>query len=56
MVQHRFVWSSESLKPKLSKVSPGAGVKRLFSKQALANFAKGLLKISLLGGVMIAIL
>ena len=56
MVQHRFVWSSESLKPKLSKVSLGAGMKRLFSKQALANFVKGLLKISLLGGVMVAIL
>src|SRR5580704_1730410 len=27
MVQHRLVWSGESLKPKLSKISPGAGAK-----------------------------
>lgn len=52
MVQHRLVWSMESLKPKLSKVSPGAGFKRLFSKQALANFAKGLIKLALIGTVM----
>jgi len=31
------VWSFDSLAPKLSKISPLAGVKRLFSKQALAN-------------------
>jgi flagellar biosynthetic protein FlhB len=41
MIQHRLVWSAESLKPKFSKVSPGAGFKRVFGKQALANFAKG---------------
>lgn len=56
MVQHRPVWSAEALKPKLSKLSPLAGAKRLFGKQAAANFAKGLLKIVLLGAVMLAIL
>ena len=56
IIQHRLVWSAESLKPKLSKISPGAGLKRLFSKQALANFAKGLAKLALLSAVMIAIL
>ena len=56
MVQHRLVWSMESLTPKLSKISPGAGFKRLFSKQALANFAKGLIKLGLLGAVMSALL
>ena len=28
MVQHRLVWSGESLKPKFSKLSPAAGAKR----------------------------
>lgn len=56
MVQHRPVWSAEALKPKLSKLSPLAGAKRLFGKQAAANFAKGLFKIVLLGAVMLAIL
>jgi flagellar biosynthetic protein FlhB len=56
MVQHRLVWSGESLKPKLSKVSPAAGVKRIFGKQAAANFAKGVFKLAALGAVMTAIL
>src|SRR2546423_13364473 len=45
VVQHRPVWSAESLKPKLSKISLAAGCKRLFSKLALANFIKGLVKL-----------
>jgi flagellar biosynthesis protein FlhB len=53
VIQHRFVWSAEQLKPKLSKISPAAGVKRLFSKVALANFAKGLVKLALIGAVTV---
>jgi flagellar biosynthesis protein FlhB len=56
MMQHRLVWSGESLKPKLSKISPGAGFKRIFGKQAAVNFAKGLFKLTALGAVMAAIL
>ncbi|WP_407151585.1 flagellar biosynthesis protein FlhB [Bradyrhizobium sp. ORS 86] len=56
MIQHRLVWSGENLKPKLSKISPGAGLKRLFGKQAVANFLKGLLKLVALGAVMVAVL
>jgi flagellar biosynthetic protein FlhB len=56
IVQHRLVWSGESLKPKLSKISPGAGFKRLFSKIALMNFIKGLIKLALVGAIMTVIL
>jgi flagellar biosynthetic protein FlhB len=56
MIQHRLVWSADSLKPKFSKISPMAGWKRLFSFQALANLAKGLVKIGVLGAVMVALL
>jgi flagellar biosynthesis protein FlhB len=56
LVQHRLVWSSESLIPKFSKLSPMAGAKRLFGKQAGANFLKGLFKMIALGAVMVAIL
>jgi flagellar biosynthetic protein FlhB len=56
MIQHRLVWSSESLTPKFSKVSPAAGLKRIFGKQAVANFAKGLFKLIALGAVMMAVL
>src|SRR5467141_2627244 len=56
MIQHRLVWSGEQLKPKFSKVSPGAGFKRVFGKQAVANFAKGIFKVVALGTVMLAVL
>ncbi len=56
VIQHRLVWSTESLTPKLSKISPLAGFKRLFSKVALVNFAKGIAKITILGTVMTMLL
>jgi flagellar biosynthetic protein FlhB len=56
MIQHQLVWSGESLKPKFSKISPASGAKRIFGKQAAANFAKGLFKVVALGAVMAAIL
>src|SRR5262245_46356195 len=56
MIQHKLVWSTESLKPKFSKISPGAGFKRIFGKQAIANFFKGLFKVVALGAVMTAVL
>jgi flagellar biosynthesis protein FlhB len=56
MIQHRLVWSGEQLKPKFSKVSPGAGLQRIFGKQAAANFAKGVFKLIALGVVMMMVL
>jgi flagellar biosynthetic protein FlhB len=56
MIQHQLVWSLESLTPKFSKISPLAGLKRLFSKQALANLAKGLIKLILIGSVLTAMM
>jgi flagellar biosynthetic protein FlhB len=52
LIQHRFVWSLDTLTPKLSRISPMAGLQRLFSKQALANFGKGLLKLVIVGAVL----
>ena len=56
MIQHRMVWSAEALTPKFSKISPMAGAKRIFGKQAAANFLKGLFKLIALGIVMFAVL
>lgn len=56
MLQHRLVWSAESLKPKFNKISPGAGFKRIFGKQAAANFLKGIGKLVLLGAIMTMVL
>jgi flagellar biosynthetic protein FlhB len=56
VIQHRLIWSAESLAPKFSKISPLAGAKRMFSKQALANFLKGLIKLVLVGTVLTALM
>ena len=56
LIQHQLVWSFEALAPKFSKISPLAGLKRLFSKQALANFAKGIVKLVLVGSVLTALM
>ena len=56
LIQHRLVFSTEGLVPKFSKLSPMEGAKRLFGKQAFANFLKGLFKLVLLGAVMCAVL
>ncbi|MGM4917050.1 flagellar biosynthesis protein FlhB [Tardiphaga sp. 813_E8_N1_3] len=56
LIQHRLVFSTEGLVPKFSKLSPMEGAKRVFGKQAFANFLKGLFKLVLLGAVMCAVL
>lgn len=53
LIQHRPLLSTEPLIPKFSKVSPLAGAKRLFSTESLVNFAKGLLKLGVVGTVVI---
>lgn len=52
LVQHKFVWSLEGLKPKLSKINPIEGFKRIFGLDALVNFVKGLVKISAVAGAI----
>ena len=56
VIQHRPVWSAQALTPKFSKISPAAGLGRLASKQTLANFAKGLVKLGVFGAVIGALL
>jgi flagellar biosynthetic protein FlhB len=55
LVQHRPLFSAEPITPKLSKISPLAGFKRLFSGEALVNFLKGLVKIGVVGAVLVAV-
>ncbi len=52
MLQHRPVWSIESLTPKASRLSPMQGFKRVLGKEALVNFLKGLIKIVVVGAVI----
>lgn len=56
MIQHPLVLSGESLKPKLSKISPLSGFKRIFGKDAFVNFLKGLAKIGVVGTVIFTVL
>jgi flagellar biosynthesis protein FlhB len=56
LVQHRLLFTTEQLMPQWSRVSPMAGLGRLFSRQALANFAKGLAKLCVVGAVMASLL
>ncbi len=45
LLQHKPVFTFEKIKPKLSKISPAAGFKRLFSMQRLVEFLKTVAKL-----------
>jgi flagellar biosynthetic protein FlhB len=51
-VQHRLLWTTDPLSPKLNRISPLAGAKRIFSKHALVQFGKGIAKIAIVGAVI----
>lgn len=50
-VQSGFVISAEPIKPKWSKISPLAGLKRLFSMRSVVEFVKSLLKLIIIGAI-----
>ena len=50
-LQNGIVLSSESLKPKFSKISPVKGLGRIFSMKTVVEFIKNILKITLVGTV-----
>jgi flagellar biosynthetic protein FlhB len=56
IVQHRLLFTTEQVMPQLSRISPGAGLARQFSRQALINFIKGLTKLGVVGAVMVVLL
>ncbi len=55
IVQNGFLFSPEALKPSLDKISPIAGVKRMFSLKSIAEFAKGILKLVIVGSIAAAV-
>jgi flagellar biosynthetic protein FlhB len=56
LIQNGLVVSGEALAPKLDKVSPLAGARRLFSLRSLVEFGKSLLKLALVGAAAGALL
>lgn len=49
LLQTRLAISYSALIPKLERLSPLAGFKRIYSKKSMVEFIKGLLKIALIG-------
>jgi len=52
LIQHRPVFTFDRIKPDFSKLSIGAGLKRMFGFDGLANLGKGLLKIAIVGAAV----
>lgn len=51
-----FVFSTQALGPKFSKLNPISGLKRMFSPKTLVELGKSLLKFFLIGGLALFIL
>lgn len=54
-VQHRLLWTTEPLAPKLNRISPASGFGRIFGKHAMVQFVKGLIKLAIVGSVIYVI-
>ncbi|MCX7358994.1 MAG: flagellar biosynthesis protein FlhB [Alphaproteobacteria bacterium] len=52
-IQDKPTFTGEKLQPKLDKLNPMEGFKRVFGKAAFASFLKSLAKLGVVGGVML---
>lgn len=53
IVQARPVFTAARMAPKLSKLSPLAGLKRIFGPSGLFNFTKGVFKLLIVGSILV---
>ena len=53
IVQARPVFTTERMKPKLSKISPISGAKRVFGPTGIVNFLKGVGKLLIVGTILV---
>ncbi len=53
VIQNGIIVSTENIKPTLEKISPLAGIKRMFSMQSVVMLLKGLIKIGAVGAVSV---
>lgn len=51
LAQVQFLFSTESLQPKLSKINPIEGFKRIFSAKSLMELAKQIAKLTIIGWI-----
>ena len=56
IVQNGFLFSAESIKPKLNKISIKSGLKRLFSVKSIMEFLKGIAKLVIVAAVGVAVI
>jgi len=56
LIQNGLILSTAPLAPKLERISPLAGARRLFSLRSLVEFGKGLAKVALVGAAGTALL
>jgi flagellar biosynthesis protein FlhB len=56
LVMHRPLWTTETLAPKMDRISPLAGFKRIFGKEAFVQFLKSLAKFAIVTVVIFAVL
>lgn len=49
--QSGLIWAPSKIEPELSKISPLAGFKRMFSVRSLVEFTKSIVKLSVVGAV-----
>src|SRR3954470_21575420 len=55
-LQFGLILSGEQLRPSLEKISPMAGLKRIFSMRSLSEFLKGLLKLAVVGAIVYVVI
>ncbi len=55
-LQVGFIFSGESLTPKLERINPVEGFKRIFSKRALVELGKSLLKVIITGYIVYSVM
>ncbi len=53
VIQHKPILTTEKIIPKLSKISPLAGLKRLFSMQNFVEITKSIIKITIVGIIVL---
>lgn len=56
LIMHRPLWTPEPMAPKLNRISPMSGFKRIFGKEAFVQFGKSLAKFAIVTIVMFAVL
>jgi flagellar biosynthetic protein FlhB len=56
LITHGFVFTSEPIQPKLDRIDPIAGFKRLFSLRMVVETVKGVVKMLIVGAVVTVLL